>query len=286
MIGGAAAGALDTDFAKANLNTSRDGSGAAGGASAQAAVAAWSRESDSVHLKYTSRDGDVLEVAMEHSEESFAYAGVRVETGSAQGPRAGRDPAGVAAENAAAASPSDGSDDPKLKQLAQLREWASKVEEEVRKQQKRILEESLKRSGRFMPGCEGRFIVVYADPGDASAASDRDLCDSLVPEYWNAENTSDRIVHFATQMAEIAGEDSDFAKNIMQAVADGFDQAGAETGALPGAAGELNRKTRELTFSKLSKWLEERKGKEYNQGTRTDAISTAEVPYGIENHEQ
>jgi hypothetical protein len=252
------------------------------GPSAGAALA-YSGTADALHLKYTSKDGDVLEVDLEHREETFA--GVAFSAGNPADARSvllASAAAGLAGANAEAAEPAPSDADARLKKLAELRDWAAQVADEVRQQQRRILEEYLKRSGKFMPGFEGRFIVVQPAPEDAQAeAAD---CEAGVPEYWNAENTSDRIVHFATQMAQIAGGDSGFAETIMQAVADGFDQAKAMTGPLPGAAGELNRKTRELTMSKLSKWLEDRKAGLYNQGARSEENPTLAVPDGIENH--
>ena len=256
--------------------------------SAAGAAAIWSSETDTLHLKYTSKDGDVLELDLEHHEESFA--GVAFAAGSPAGARAegaadkGRPAAVLAGANTEAAAAAGEAADARLEKLARLRDWAAQVADEVRKQQKRILEEYLQRSGKFMPGWEGRFIVIHgAEEAESGANGDYE---TGIPEYWNAENTSDRIVHFATQMAEIAGKDSDFAKTIMQAVADGFDQANAQTGPLPGAAGELNKKTRELTFSKLSKWLDEQKSMGYNQDAGTEVIQRSEHSHGTQTHEQ
>lgn len=280
MIGTATSAASEREL----IGSGAGGSGPAGGSARGApgggpAAAFASAATESLHLKYTSKDGDVLELDYERSERIFA--GVALSDGG--GDRAA-ERSGIAGENSEAAVPAASDADGKLAKLARLRDWATQVADEVRKQQKRILEESLKQSGRFQPGGEGRFIVVFgaAEEEDGNSGD----CEAGIPEYWNAENTSDRIVHFATQMAEIAGGDGDFAETILKAVADGFDQANAETGPLPGKAGELNKKTRELTFAKLSKWLEDRKSMGYNQGARNGSISTAESPHGIENNEQ
>ena len=88
-------------------------------------------------------------------------------------------------------------------------------------------------------------------------------------------NTGDKIKDFAKK----------FADQIKKAVGAGFDQANEATGELPGAAGKLNRDTRELVFSKLSKWLDDRKSGAYNHGALDKAHSTAEVPDGTENHQ-
>jgi hypothetical protein len=294
----------DMEFPKANLNSSKDAGRcrpAEGGARLTASASTYSLQTESLNVKYTSRDGDVLEIVAEaarseRKEETYSAASVSMDVrGRKPSGAAGVEVGSVADENAAAAegateaategAAEDGSVDARLLKLARLRDWAAEVEGELRKQQQKILEEFLKRTGKYMDGGEGRFFVLYA-PTQEEIDGTAETEDAGVPEYWNAENTSDRIVHFATQMAEIAGEDSEFAETIIQAVTDGFDQANAMTGPLPGAAGELNEKTRELTFSKLSKWLEERKAKSYNQGAQTEAIITAEVPHGIENHEQ
>jgi hypothetical protein len=289
MIGGATTATVtDAAIPKLAANSANGGNPAAGGESTVFAAAYDSVEIETVHLKIANKDGDVLEVNWEHREETFVGVAYASDAPARPGQKAsGReDAAALAGANAEAAEPSATGADARLKQLSQLRDWAAKVAEEVRKQQKRILEETLKQSGKFMPGNDGRFIVIYganaAKNSDSGAADDSE---TGVPEYWNAENTSDRIVKFATQMAQIAGKDTEFAKTIIKAVADGFDQANAATGPMPGAAGELNKKTRELTFSKLSKWLDDRKSMGYNQGARTDDIPNPEASHGSENHE-
>jgi hypothetical protein len=283
MIGGATTTALsaEKDLRKTGNGDSCRGRDA--GAPGPATALTYTSTTDALHLKYTSKDGDVLEVDLEHREETFA--GIAFASGTHAGARKDQ-PASAAASlagaNAEAAEPAAPDVDARLKKLAELRDWAAQVADEVRQQQRRILEEFLKRSGKFMPGYEGKFIVIQPAPEDAEAEAED--CEAGIPEYWNAENTSDRIVHFATQMAQIAGGDSDFAETIVNAVAEGFDQANAATGPMPGAAGELNRRTRELTFSKLSKWLEEHKAGGYNQGARSEENPTLAVPDGIENH--
>lgn len=306
MITDAASGPLaNMELPKSGLNSTKDSGRARtqapadSGSGASAFASTYALQTDSLLLKYTSRDGDVLEIASEHSEETYSAAGAGIHA-YARKPSgaAGVDDGAVTAENAAAAEAAgaegaasadgtagDNSVDARLLKLARLRDWAVEVEGEVRKQQQKILEEYLKKTGKFMDGGERFFVIYSASPDEAGKAQAEDS-EADIPKYWNAENTSDRIVHFATQIAEIAGEDSEFAETIIQAVTDGFDQANAMTGPLPGAAGKLNEKTKELTFSKLSKWLEERKAKSYNQGTQPDAISTADVSHGIENHQQ
>jgi hypothetical protein len=304
-----AAAALKTDLdpAKSSLNFPKDatrpeaaktGSGKTPAAPSTAQSDCWAPDwnyasktsltairTEDLYMKYTSRDGDVLELRSQSHEEIHYDESVGL-SGNAKA---------LAAENAGAEDAEKTGEaealTPKEKQLKELREWAKQVEREVRLQQQRILEQLLKQSGKHVDAGEGRFLIVQ--PPDANvdgAQADKDAENGEepgIPDYWNAENTSDRIVHFATQMAEICGLDmKEFGETIKKAVGDGFDQANAATGELPGAAGKLNRDTRELVFSKLSKWLEEREDKLYNQGAQKKASITADVHDGIENHEQ
>ncbi|MEO6096861.1 MAG: hypothetical protein ABIW76_14775 [Fibrobacteria bacterium] len=243
------------------------------------------KTTEDLYLKYTTRDGDVLEIHSETNEEirydEYAHAGARGKE-PALGDAEKLDDAGAAEET-----------DPKQKQLAELREWAKQVEREVRAQQHKILEQMLKQSGRQMDMGDGRFLAFFPETGadgtgkSGEAGATEENGDELVPPYWNAENTSDRIVHFATQMAEISGMDpEEFAETIKDAVSRGFGEAAAATGPLTGSAAKLNQRTHELVLEKLSKWLEERKDLAYNQATRSPAISTADVPDGTENNLQ
>ncbi len=87
-------------------------------------------------------------------------------------------------------------------------------------------------------------------------------------EYWNAENTSQRIVNFATNfISSVGGQDSAFAQTLRDAIAEGFRQAQGITGALPGAAGKLYEDTFTATFNKFDKWVEEFKASPYTQKT-------------------
>jgi len=79
-----------------------------------------------------------------------------------------------------------------------------------------------------------------------------------IPEYWNAENTSQRIVDFATSFFDISGmEGEEYGVMMMAAVKEGFEQANAILGNLPGAAGELIAETQQLTTDKLNAWIAE-----------------------------
>jgi len=78
-----------------------------------------------------------------------------------------------------------------------------------------------------------------------------------IDPYWNAENTSQRIVDFATQFAAQFGADSQFFQTIKGAVEEGFTQAKEMLGNLGGEVGELVEQTYTLTMEKLDQWAQQ-----------------------------
>ncbi len=82
-----------------------------------------------------------------------------------------------------------------------------------------------------------------------------------MPEYWNAENTSQRIVDFATSFfgafSEKSENSEEFLETIKGAIKDGFSMAHDEMGELPGSVGGLINKTHDLIMEKLDKWFED-----------------------------
>jgi hypothetical protein len=240
-------------------------------------------------MKYTNRDGDVLELQAESSEATYAV-GSKARRAPAHADRLPNDGGSGHGDGAVAGKDVSAPEDPKAKQLAELREWAKQVERELRQQQRKLVEQALKQAGRHMDSGDGKFLLVYTSTdGEKTGAAQAEQAEeeANVPPYWNAENTSNRIVHFATQMAEISGLDlKEFAARIRDAIGAGFDQAKEATGELPGAAGKLNKDTKNLVFAKLSKWLEAKEAEAYNQQARSNAISTSEVPDGTENNQQ
>jgi hypothetical protein len=76
--------------------------------------------------------------------------------------------------------------------------------------------------------------------------------EAKIPVYWNAENTSQRIVDFATSfLSAFKGESSEFFKTIKGAIETGFKAAKDMLGELPGPVGKLIDKTYRLTMEKL-----------------------------------
>lgn len=76
-----------------------------------------------------------------------------------------------------------------------------------------------------------------------------------VPEEWNAENTSQRIVDFALSFREVANKqglsDEEFISQIKEAVADGFRLAKKDLGSIPEASARLFNDTFEQSMKKL-----------------------------------
>jgi hypothetical protein len=80
-----------------------------------------------------------------------------------------------------------------------------------------------------------------------------------LPEYWNAENTSQRIVDFAVSFAGMyKGGNEEFVSMIKDAIEQGFSQARDILGNLPDPVGKLVDKTHALVMDKIDKWASDR----------------------------
>ena len=96
-------------------------------------------------------------------------------------------------------------------------------------------------------------------PGLEGTTDEDDVAE--VPEYWNAENTSQRIVDFAVSFSGLfEGGDEKFAEMMKQAIEEGFKQAREMMGEVPSSVSHLIDKTYDLTMKKIDAWLEGRKG--------------------------
>jgi len=76
-----------------------------------------------------------------------------------------------------------------------------------------------------------------------------------LPEYWNAENTSTRIVEFAVSFygtVEASGEE--FINQIKAAIDEGFKLAKEILGELPGKTASLVDDTYSLVMQKIDSW--------------------------------
>jgi hypothetical protein len=92
-------------------------------------------------------------------------------------------------------------------------------------------------------------ISAKANAGDAEDVS------AVIPEYWNAENTSQRIADFALSFHGKTGiADEDFLQKIKAAIDEGFSQATTMLGQTPSAVNKLVDDTYSLTMKKLDEW--------------------------------
>lgn len=79
--------------------------------------------------------------------------------------------------------------------------------------------------------------------------------------YWGVEATSDRILSFAQALA---GDNVEYAEKMLEAIKEGFKQAGLEWGEdLP----EISKQTMDATYEKVNNWIDSLKG-------NTEASST------------
>lgn len=91
-----------------------------------------------------------------------------------------------------------------------------------------------------------------------------------LPEYWNAENTSQRIVDFALSFRDLfEGTDEEYAELMKGAIDKGFDLAMGEMGQLPDKVNQLVSTTHSLVHEKLDAWLASR-GEEQPQAPETN----------------
>jgi hypothetical protein len=102
--------------------------------------------------------------------------------------------------------------------------------------------------------------MEVTDEKSAENASQTSSTDEIqgLPEYWNAENTSQRIVDFATSFYSMfKGSGEDFLAMIKDAIGQGFSQAKDITGDLPDAVSKLVNNTHDLAMKKLDAWAQE-----------------------------
>lgn len=233
---------------KANLKSPKD-------SNAAAATSAFAFAHEELAIRVESRDGDVLEVRRTLTVAA-GYSRIAFQGEEEPGEKG---PGGVEGGKGAGAHGA--------------MEWVRKLADEVEKQQVKLLETLLKDVRKSQGAEESRFVMIGFSLIAGKVEGEDEV--SGVPDFWNAENTSDRIVDFATSFAGIFGNDPEFAETMVDAVAEGFKQAGAILGELPGAAGKLNRDTQDLVFAKLDKWLEEWRAGAYNQSAQTEITEAA-----------
>jgi hypothetical protein len=81
----------------------------------------------------------------------------------------------------------------------------------------------------------------------------KDTKAAAVPEYWNAENTSQRIVDFAMSFRGMAPElsDEEYIEQVRKSVQLGYKLAKKDVGGLPGPSAQLFNDTYNLTMKKF-----------------------------------
>ncbi|MCL1967119.1 MAG: hypothetical protein FWF67_04490 [Fibromonadales bacterium] len=84
-----------------------------------------------------------------------------------------------------------------------------------------------------------------------------------VPEYWNAEKTSQRIVDFAMSFRSMAPElsDEEYIAQVRKAVQLGYKLAKKDVGSMPGPSAQLFNDTYNLTMKKFDDLVEQAKKK-------------------------
>jgi len=92
---------------------------------------------------------------------------------------------------------------------------------------------------------------------DGAAQTDQSGDIPGLPAYWNAENTSQRIVDFATSfLSMFKGSGQDFLAMIKDAIDKGFSQAKDDAGDVPDAVSKLTSNTHDLVMKKLDAWAQ------------------------------
>jgi gas vesicle protein len=124
----------------------------------------------------------------------------------------------------------------------------NKIMDYLKEQYRSMREELIK---AFVESQGGEF-----KSGDSAAKIDKSA-ELIVPEYWNAENTSQRIVDFAVQFLDAyKGSGEEFLNTIKSAIEEGFKQAKDLLGDLPDKVNNLVSDTHDLVMQKLDKWAE------------------------------
>jgi len=99
-----------------------------------------------------------------------------------------------------------------------------------------------------LEGEEGGGEVEQAEPKEIEG----------LPEYWNAENTSQRIVDFATSfygLTQCGGKE--YYDMMRGAIEQGYTQAMGMLGEMPDEVSNLSKRTYELALQKLEAWAVE-----------------------------
>jgi hypothetical protein len=124
---------------------------------------------------------------------------------------------------------------------------------DISNQTKEMLIKALEKAKENNP--EG---AAWIDPMLYAVSEDTKVAE--VPEYWNSENTSQRIVDFAMSFREVEGGDyEEYLKQAKEAVLKGFKLAKEDLGELPGPSAKLFNDTYKSVMEKFDQLLEDYK---------------------------
>ncbi len=121
----------------------------------------------------------------------------------------------------------------------------------------------LKQGGTFdvSNGLASAYRSLEVDP-ETQAQAQADIAED---GYWGVEQTSDRILDFAKALA---GTDSDMSEKMLEAIKEGFKQAGAAWGEdLP----ELCQDTMKASLQKVEDWIASLKNPSPEETAATEA---------------
>lgn len=263
------------DLPKPSLNSSKDTN------LALQTVDLYSLHTEELYLKFKNPNGDMFELRAKYSEEIAMHSEstTLIDRFEKSIPNSKGTYSAKSGKNLDANSDPDpnlqarineSESDPANQAWAEVKAWAEAMKDELKHQQAALVKEILERQEPKRDQGTGTMrilhIMVKEEEFVADSAESSDLAPAPVPEYWNAENTSNRIVKMATGFAKISGlNPQEFGEKIRAAIEEGFSSAREITGELPGAAGKLNKDTHELVFTKLQKWLDDWQATAYNQ---------------------
>ncbi len=125
------------------------------------------------------------------------------------------------------------------------------------------LMQSMMQSKDALKSAGVEFVKYNSDSVLYDLSGMKDVEESKVPDYWNAENTSQRIVDFAMSFRGLAPElsDEEYIEQVRAAVEKGYKLAKKDLGDLPGPTAKLFNNTYNSAMSKFDELLEKaRKG--------------------------
>jgi gas vesicle protein len=125
-----------------------------------------------------------------------------------------------------------------------IEKLSSFVKDQLKKMSNEIVKSFLKDAG--------------IETGSSEDVNQTDPSAVTVPEYWNAENTSQRIVDFAVSFFDaFKGKGDEFLSKIKAAIEDGFSQAKKAFGDdFSDGVSTLISDTHDLIMKKLDSWAE------------------------------